>query len=346
MSDKVLVLAGKTLDKVMPAIRSGRLHARALDLTRLDPSSCACTAADLRSINLGPICHVVEVTDAHPLHVAVSSPELRRDLRGFEFSLFPEEFPRGTLAAVSPQILVPTFGRYFVERARDLGFEELVLLGMELCGTYAHSVPGDGRAGCEFLVEPAIEADELRDYLARAAGMKGVVPARTAARWVAGNSYSPQESILALEQYLLPKRGGRGYPMPRLNPEVDVPPEARGITARDTFKPDIFWDGLLDLEYDGGYHNDPHQVELDKARAADVQAMGIPVIQATKLSLSTCERSELLGRQVGKALELGLGRSMTRKLRRLEDPELRRRREGLHLRLRRIVSPRSGWAAR
>lgn len=346
MSDKVLVLAGKTLDKVMPAIRSGRLHARSLDITRLNPDSCACTATDVRSINLGPLSYIIEVTDDRPLHVAVSAPGLRRDLRGFEFSLFPEEFPRGTLMALSPQVLVPSFGRYFVDKARSLSFEELVLLGMELCGTYAHSMPGDGKTPCEFLVDPAVSADELREYVFSASGMKGVVPARAAVRWISGNSYSPQESVLALEQYLPPKRGGRGYPMPRLNPEVDVPPEARGLAARNTFKPDIYWDGLLDLEYDGGYHNDPRQVELDKARAADIQAIGIPVIQATRLSLSTCERSELLGRQVGKALELGLGSAMTRKLKRLDDPELRRRREGLHLRLRRIVSPRDGWGAR
>lgn len=281
-----------------------------------------------------PIDGFVNATKENPLCVAVSAPELRRDLRGFEFSLFPETFPSGTLLAITPNILVPSFECYFMLKARTLGFEELLLLGMELCGAYAHDVPGLARSRCEFLVEPAIEAGGLRRYLDAAKGIQGVVPARTAARWVLGNSYSPQESIVALEQYLKPMRGGRGYPEPRLNPEVDVPSSLRHLTARDTFKPDIYWDGLLDLEYDGGYHADPDQVARDKARASDIQALGIPVIQATRLSLSTCERAELLGRQVGKALETGLGRSMTRRLQRLDDPELRARRDSLHLRLR------------
>ena len=231
-------------------------------------------------------------------------------------------------------------------KARDLGFEELLLLGMELCGAYARGshLIRDGR--CEFLVEPALSADDLRGYLASATGITGVNPAKAAASWILDNSYSPQETIVALEQYLKPLRGGRGYPKPRLNPEIEVSAELRHVTARDTFRPDIYWDGMLDLEYDSAYHNDPAQVERDKARAADVQALGIPVIQATGLSLSTCERAELLGRQVGKALEAGVGRSMTMRLRRLYAPDLQERRDQLHLRLRRLSGLDDGRRAR
>ena len=340
MSGKVLVLAGKTLDKVMPAIRSGRIRAKSTGLTSLDPGNCACTASDVRSISLAPLATIVDVTDSNPLHVAVSASELRRDLRGFEFSLFPREFPAGTLWALSPQVLVPSFSRYYVDKARMLDFEEAVLLGMELCGHYAHDVPGNGGSRCEFLVEPALTYDELLEYLDSANGMRGIKAARTAARWVAENSYSPQESILALEQYLMPMRGGRGYPKPQLNPTVSVPPDMRDLVARESFKPDIYWEGLLDLEYDGGYHVDPAQVERDKARAADILALGIPVIQATRQSLSTCADAERLGLQVGKLLESGLGAPMTRKLRRLDDPDLRRARESLHIKFKRIVNPR------
>ena len=346
MTDKVLVIAGKTLDKVMPAIRSGRLRAEPTDLRRLDPQACACRVDDILSINLGPLAYFCEASEGDPLHVAVSSPGLRRDLRGFEFSLFPEEFPAGTLMAISPNILVPSYSAYFMLKARDLAFEELLLLGMELCGTYAReSYLGHG-GHCEFLVEPALTADDLRGYLSSASGITGVNPAKAAASWVLDNSYSPQETILALEQYLKPMRGGRGYPKPRLNPEIEVPRELRHLTARDTFKPDIYWDGMLDLEYDSAYHNDPAQVERDKARAADVQALGIPVIQATGLSLSTCDRAELLGRHVGKALEAGMGRPMTMRLRRLYAPELQARRDELHLRLRRLSGLDGGRRAR
>lgn len=338
MTDKVILLAGKTLDRAMGEMRAGRLRSTATDLTRLDPQGCACAVSDLMDINLGPISHICEATESDPVHIAVSAPELRREVRGFEFSLFPREFPTGTLRQISPNILVPSFECYYLLKARDLEFEEEVLLGMELCGAYSHDLPGNPRSRCEFLVDPVCRADEIRAYLSSARGMRGVKPASTAARWVLDDSYSPRESMVVLEQYLPPRYGGRGYPEPLLNPEVSVPPDFRGLTARDTFRPDIYWDGLLDLEYDGGYHNDPSQVERDKARAADIQAIGIPVIQATRLSMSSCERSELLGRQVGSALEAGLGLSMRRKLRRLDDPELREGRDALHVRLARLTA--------
>ncbi|WP_322155463.1 hypothetical protein [Paratractidigestivibacter sp.] len=345
MTDKVLVLAGKTLDRAIGALRAGTLRSRPSGLTRLDPDSCACAVSDLAEINIAPLSRICDATQSDPLYVAVTAPEKRREVRGFEFSLFPREFPAGSLREISPNILMPSFECYYLLKARELDFERELLLGMELCGRYAHDIPGNPRSRCMFLVEPICCSEDIRFYVERARGIKGVNPAASAARWLVDDSYSPRESMLALEQYLPPRHGGRGYPVPVLNPEVAVPPEKRGLTARDTFKPDIYWDGLLDLEYDSAYHNDPVQVEHDKARAADVQAIGIPVIQATKLSLSTCERAELLGRQVGEALAAGMGTPMRRKLRRLDDPDLRSGRDALHTRLWRLTAgPRDGAA--
>lgn len=74
MSDKKILLAGKTLDKVMPAVRAGRILAEKTDTTRLHPDSCATRTEDLLAVNLGPIAHVVNVTESNPLQVAVTSP--------------------------------------------------------------------------------------------------------------------------------------------------------------------------------------------------------------------------------------------------------------------------------
>lgn len=104
MADKKILLAGKALDKVMPAIRAGRILASKTDATRLHPGSCATRTEDLLAVNLGPIAHVVDVTESNPLQVAVTSPAARRRVPGFEFSLFPEEFPAGTLMEISPDI--------------------------------------------------------------------------------------------------------------------------------------------------------------------------------------------------------------------------------------------------
>lgn len=333
MTDKAIVLAGKSLDVVMPLIRSGRLLARPTDICHLPPERCASRMSDLLSINLGQLASLIDVSEDRPLHVAVTDARLRHRVPGFEFSTFPEEFPKGTLLEIAPGILAPSFECYFLLKARDLSFEKLVLLGIELSGRYAHTRMDDASTACEFLVDPVTTSRELSRYIESCAGMTGSRPARAAVPWVLDNAYSSREAVIALEQCLPPKRGGRGYPRPILNAEISVPPSMRHLVARDTFTPDVYWPELLDVEYDGGYHNEEMQVERDKARVADIQAMGIAVISATKLTLSTCERAELLGRQIGSCLAKGVGRPMRRRNAKLDSLERVSERAALHARL-------------
>ncbi len=337
MGDGYVLLAGKSLDRAMGAIRSGSLYARRCDLSSLYPTECISSLTELRRFNFGPISHLFEITPKDPLEIAVTSPELRGRPCEFEFSLFPQEFPAGTLMQLPGNILVPSFEQYFIQKARSLDFEALVLLGMELCGRYAHRTPGAGSTTCEYLIEPATAVGSLRDHINKASGMMGSKSARVAAQWVIDNAYSPRESVIALEQYLQPRRGGRGYPIPVLNIEVNVAPSLRHLTARDVFMPDIYWEGALDVEYDSGYHNDRNQIEKDKARVADIQAVGIPVISATRLSLSTCDRAELLGRQIGAKLAEMLGTPMRRHLKRLDSSIRQSERAQLHTRLMRLI---------
>lgn len=341
MDGRYVILAGKSLDKAMGAIRGGSLYARPCDLRSLSPESCASSLADLRSFNFGPIAHLFDITPSNPLQIAVASPELRGRSCEFEFSVFPREFPAGSLMRLQGNILVPSFEQYFIQKARTLDFEQLVLLGIELCGRYAHRTPGVGSTACEYLVDPVSSSDSLLAHIERSSGMSGTKQARAAARWIIDNAYSPREAVIALEQYLKPQYGGRGYPKPQLNVEVCVPAPLRRLTARDMFMPDIYWDGMLDVEYDSGYHNERDQVEIDKARVADIQAIGIPVISATKLSLSTCERAELLGRQIGTKLAESLGTPMRRRLKRLDSADQQARRAQLHVRLMRLIGTAS-----
>ena len=66
---------------------------------------------------------------------------------------------------------------------------------------------------------------------------------------------------------------------------------------------------------------------------ADIQALGIPVISATRSSLATCDRAELLGRQIGAKLADAMGLPMRRRLKRLDDLDLQQSRAALHVRL-------------
>jgi hypothetical protein len=335
MADGLMILAGSTLDRAIAAFREGRLRARKSSVTAVRPGMCANTAERLRSINVGPISHLVEVTAESPLELFVPSAGERRSFKEYEFSVCPQEYPRGAFLEVADGILMFSPAQYYLWKCGQLdSVAKRVLLAMELCGTYAGRLPGRLDLGCEFGIEPLLDIEELRRYLELARGTRGAGPALAAAKLALGNAYSPRESVVALEQCLPVRLGGRGYPVPKLNPFVEVADDVRGLTARDSFKPDIFWDGAaLDVEYDGGYHNLSEQIERDKARVADIQACGIKVISATRLSLSSFDRAELLGRQIGLALEPELGPAFTKRLGRLERQERVAERRELHAEL-------------
>ena len=220
MADKAILLAGKTLDVVMPMIRSGRLPAPA-DRHLPSPAGALRLPDERPSLDQSGSASQVLLRSPRTilLRVAVTGASLRHRVPGFEFSTFPEEFPKGTLLEIATGILVPSFECYFLLKARDLSFEKLVLLGIELTGRFAHARMGDASTACEFLVDPVTTSRELSNYVKECAGTTGSRPARAAVPWVLDNAYSPREAVIALEQCLPPKRGGRGYPRPILNAE-------------------------------------------------------------------------------------------------------------------------------
>lgn len=330
---KYLVLAGKLLDRAFAAVRAGMLLARPSDVHTLRPGSCANTAEEVRGADLSVLEGLISPSDECLLELFVPGRGERRTLRGVEFRVCPEELPRGAFLELSPRILMFSPAQYYLLKCRELtSLIDRVTLGMELCGTYAHNLPGHADLPCTFFVGQALPVEALRAYLARAKGLYGVKAARAAAELVLDNSYSPMETIVALEQCLPLELGGRGYPTAELNTEICVPEHLRHLVDRDRFKPDIYWPGT-DVEYEGFVHNSAAAVEADKARLADIQALGIQVIPATAFTMRTSERAELLGRQIGESLVAHGNTDLRRRLRVLEDADLMHERALLHGRL-------------
>lgn len=330
---RYVVLAGKTLDRALAAARVGRLRAQPTDVRVLRPGSCANTAEDLRGRDLSVLEGLTGFSEESPLELFVPGRSERRRFRGIEFSVCPQEFPPGAFLEIAPYLLMYSPAQYFLYRCRSLpSVLERVLLGMELCGTYAHDLPGRPELPCTFLLDPALSTGILRRYLDASAGAYGIKAAREAAGLVLDNAYSPMETIVALEQCLPVELGGRGYPRPTLNEEIRVLEGLRHLTDRDVFMPDIYWPGT-DVEYEGYVHNSAAAIEADKARLADIQALGIRVIPVTAHTMRSSYRSELLGRQIGESLVGEYGVELRWQLKVLDDPDLLHDREGLHGRL-------------
>ena len=93
----------------------------------------------------------------------------------------------------------------FVQMATRLSMINLILLGLELCGSYApcpYANRYDERP-------PVTSKEKLLGFCERAKGIRGVAAASKALRWVIDGSNSPAESALMLYLCLPVRLGGR-----------------------------------------------------------------------------------------------------------------------------------------
>ena len=192
------------------------------------------------------------------------------------------QLPPGSLVRLSEHVLIASPELVFSQIAEDRSFEQLIMAGCELCGTYR--LFGDGG--------PPLSLPEERPRLTRAADIAGTLqrfglgPRTTAvraARYVFDNARSPMEAKVALLLSLPPRLGGFGLPRPALNPDFYLGPEAYSLYPRKPCHPDLFWaDARLDVEYDGA---DTHTAEAhakDVARAAAFACEGVTVLTIAK----------------------------------------------------------------
>lgn len=314
--ERDLILAGETADRVLAAAHRGLLGLEPANRHVIRPEECVSSAADVREIDLSPIIPFADL-DGTPLHIFVSSQCLRTKTRGIVRHLMTPELPEGSLLRVAPGILCPSWELRFVRGcAETRTFADAVMLGIELCGTYAHQTLGHREQPIDTDLARVTSVIRLAGFLRRASGMRGTKKAREALRWVLDNANSPREGALGSIQCMPPRIGGLGYPRPTLNERVDVPRNKRHLTRSDHYLPDIFWLAfLLDLEYDSDeWHLTPRRVRYDKGRLNDIQALDIHVMPVTTDMIDHFDKFELLERQIGEHMAHTLGEPMRRHL--------------------------------
>ena len=325
MADHI-VLAGPTLDRALALVRFGLITATPFDGTQLDRQSCSGSTRLLKEICEQASPEVKDVLTASPVHLMVID---RRDRRadGIVRHLCESTLPEGSFMQLCEGVLVPAWPLYYMLKCREMpSLSERLMLGMELCGQYSHTILGDRATGAFFhkprrdadgklttkwnypKIEPATTVAELQKYLQQQRGVKGLCRAREATRYLLDGSASPCESALALMATLPCKLGGYGFAGMELNPKIKVTAEKRHLTRSDTYHPDGYLRQLeTDLEYESDEnHSGPHAVRHDKARRNDIQALGIEVKDVTWEMLSHLDSLDLLFEQLlQKEFELG-----------------------------------------
>jgi len=214
-----------------------------------------------------------------PLHHLIPMGLRRSDARGVvSHRTGMKEVPQGLILEAAPDIYACGPEMTFVQMASCTSLVGAVVLGHELCGSYAHFarlVSGFYERPPLTSVERIKEAMEQLSHM----GMHGMKPAREALRWVRNGSASPMETVVSCMIHLPKSMGGFGLMAPMLNYEVQLDDAAKRMTGTDTCRVDTAYiyetNGTRrkeGLEFDGrDYHRD---AEADRMRREALAHMG------------------------------------------------------------------------
>ena len=241
--------------------------------------SCARTAEDFESFNTPE-----SEFGQPPIDILVPASNPPRCPDRFKPHKQLCKLPRHALYPLWDGIHIVSPELCYVQMCRSLSLVGALELGMELCGTYALR-PSD-RGGMAQRDYTLIDAGALRRHVESWRGLRGIETARTAAKYLAGNSASPMETKLFLLLCLPLQYGGYNLGFPELNPKFDLDPEELEILRRSKVKPDMLWrQEMLVIEYDGRQHEEEEQSKYDAMRKTVLEGRGYTVRQVKRQQL-------------------------------------------------------------
>ena len=266
----------------------------------------------------------------------------------FESQVISKAVSGKPFVKISPEIAIAGPELLFIDAVATLPLYRVLLLGMELCGTYSlrQSFPSAERPA--YGIEPVTSVEKISETIddLRGARVHGAGRVKDILPFLMEGSASPMESVLALMLRLPVMRGGLGLGIPKLNPVIPIEEEFRHFTSAKTFRPDIYFDKVpIDLEYESEeFHPElgnwdrldaasraaiQKKSQGDKQRMRLIQSMGIRVFQVTYEDFKTNEAFDKLTEQLLRQIEDITGRSMDAKRRKLGGYEATVRRSSL-----------------
>ena len=275
-------------------------------------------------------------TKHHPLSIIVPRDTARISRHGEIECQVISHLPGKPFVKVGSGFCIAGPELLFVDAAATMSFPQLLLFGMELCGTYSFRQSYPVTARPVYQVEPVTSAQKIKDSIESFKGNRvwGMGEAKRAAAFLMDGSASPMESVLALMLRLPISRGGAGLGVPKINATIPVGERYRRFTSVRQFHPDIFFESLpLDIEYESEEFHPEYgdwdaldadsrdalfeKSKRDKQRMRLIQTMGIRVFQATYDDFKTDAAFDLFLEQLLMQMESISRKSQTRKLAKL-----------------------------
>ena len=269
--------------------RAKRSHSqtRALLARRGEPRSFRSDSPDVAKPSAGDLERLERIglaQHANPAHFIVPNALSRVRTARITCSVFDRRIPSSAFVNVGDGVFVASPELCLLLEARTAALANLVETGYEFCGRYRLPALPDGNMAPDQL--PLTSVPKLQSLLSRTQDVNGVGAARKAVPHILQNSESPKESQLSMLSSFPGRLGGYGFPPATLNHPVRISEKARGRNVGGTCRCDLFWpDAKLDVEYDGGNHEDPEQMLKDSMRRDALVSMGITVLTVTKWQL-------------------------------------------------------------
>lgn len=242
-------------------------------------------APHVKSERFAPHC-VQEIVQAFPRNVQLHS----------KFASAPVNLSGEHLYVSSPELC-------FQQLSSVLRLEELILVGLELCGTYSLCKGSEfGFVNRPPLTTPA----KLSAHINAADSTKGIKKARRALKYITPNSASPRESSLTMLLCLPYKMGGCNFNLPVLNQQITLGKRSQTVSDKHIYVCDLYWpDKKVAVEYDSDqFHTGPTRIEKDSQRRNELSFKDISVVTFSRNKVSNLHEfnktARILGKHLGK----------------------------------------------
>lgn len=216
------------------------------------------------------------------------------------------DVPCGAFYQAENRVYSATPELLFVQQASELPLVNLILFGLEICGTYTLLAAGEsGFYHCPAATTKA----QLASFVARAKGMRGAATALRALKWIVNGSNSPMESALMLLFCLPVCKGGYGFPLPDMNPKVSLGQHASRMLQQDTIRCDLHWlSKRVAVEYNSTQeHLNPVAAARDAQRFNALGYDDMAVIAVTPRMIAVPAQFDSVARRLAQALGKRMG---------------------------------------
>ena len=231
-----------------------------------------------------------------PVHLIYTAKGGRHEPRGIAAHRWDGPYPAGSILRLAAGLYGCSIPLLYLQLQHGRSLGESVLLGYELCGTYA---PGPN--GLVHDLSPLAKVNELMAFARAHSSIKGSQQARSALRFVKNGAASPMEAALAALLGLPQRQGGFGLPLPEMNYGIEL--------ENGPIYVDLYWpQAHFGIEYESHeWHSGERKFEQDSQRRNRALVENVSLITVTKPEAQSPSAFEDIAGHVAKRLGVRKG---------------------------------------